>query len=187
MKFSHFINQSIKEDCDTAWIKFLCWCAHLNNAANKIIILGGFFLWWMTFSAKGFTEITEVDCSLVITAGDAMQFSSTELVVTESCAVITVTLMHTGKLPALGMGHNWVLTREADFRGVVSDGVDAGGSNNFILEGDSRVLAFTKMIDGGGSTAVRFSTKNIKTGEKYIFFYSYPDHWGIMKRTFLLT
>ena len=73
---------------------------------------------------KGFTEITGLDCSLVISAGDAMQFSSTEIVATQSCAVITVTLMHAGKLPASGMGHNWVLTREADFRGVVSNGVD---------------------------------------------------------------
>ena len=187
VKFSHYINQSDKEDCVTIWIKFLWRCAHLNFAANKTLILGSFFLWWMTFSAKGFTEITELDCSLVISAGDAMQFSSTEIVATQSCAVITVTLMHTGKLPASGMGHNWVLTREADFRGVVSDGVDAGASNNFILERDSRVLAFTRMIGGGESTAVSFSTENMKTSEKYIFFCSYPGHWGIMKGTFLLT
>ena len=50
---------------------------------------------------------------------------STEIIVKESCAVITLTLIHTWKLPAAGMGHNWVLTRESDFRGVVSDGIDA--------------------------------------------------------------
>ena len=109
VKFSHYINQSEREDCVTTWIKFLGRCAHLNIAANKTLILGSFFLWWMTFSAKGFTEITELDCSLVISAGDAMQFSSTEIVATQSCAAITVTLMHTGKLPASGMGHNFFL------------------------------------------------------------------------------
>ena len=85
------------------------------------------------------------------------------------------------------MGHNWVLTRESDFRGVISDGIDAGASNNFIKEGDPRVLAFTRMIGGGETTAVSFSTKNIEAGEKYIFFCSYPGHWGIMKGTFLLS
>ena len=187
MKCRHFINHSDKEDCLTARTKVLYGCARLNNAANRIIKLAMFFLWWMTLSAKGFTEITERDCSLVISAGDAMQYSSTEIVVRESCAIVTVTLMHTGKLPASGMGHNWVLTRETDFRGVVSDGLDAGASNNFLLEGDSRVLAYTKMIGGGESAAVSFSTTNIKAGEKYTFFCSYPGHWGIMKGTFLLT
>ena len=188
MKFDHFIYKSEKEDGVTARRNFLWRRVRIKfAAANKIITLGLFFLWWMAFSAKGFTEITELDCSLVISAGDAMQFSSTEIFVRESCAIITVTLMHTGKLPASGMGHNWVLTRETDFRGVISDGLNAGASNNFLLEGDARVLAFTKMIGGGESTAVSFSTKSIKVGEKYTFFCSYPGHWGIMKGTFLLT
>ena len=187
MKVSQHNNQSKKYGCVAAWTNFRFWCVRLKFIANKKTILGILFLWWMTLSAKGFTEITELDCSLVISAGDAMQFSSTEIVATQSCAIITVTLMHTGKLPASGMGHNWVLTREADFRGVVSDGVDSGASNNFILKGDSRVLAFTRMIGGGESTAVSFSTENMKTSEKYIFFCSYPGHWGIMKGTFLLT
>ena len=186
MKFDRFSYKSQKEDCVTARKDFLWWRIRLKFAANKMITLG-LFLWWMAFSAKGFTEITELDCSLVISAGDAMQFNSTKILVRESCAIITVTLMHTGKLPASGMGHNWVLTRETDFRGVVSDGLNAGASNNFLLEGDSRVLAFTKMIGGGESTAVSFSTESIKVGEKYTFFCSYPGHWGIMKGTFLLT
>lgn len=187
VKCDHFIYKSEKEDCVAARRTCLSLYVRLKFAANKIITLGLLFLWWMTFSAKGFTEITELDCSLVISAGDAMQFNSTKILVRESCAIITVTLMHTGKLPASGMGHNWVLTRETDFRGVVSDGLNAGASNNFLLEGDSRVLAFTKMIGGGESTAVSFSTESIKVGEKYTFFCSYPGHWGIMKGTFMLT
>ena len=187
MKVSQHNNQSKKYGCVAAWTHSRFWFVRLKSTASKKSILGIFFSWWIVFSVKGFTAVIEPDCSVEISAGDAMQFSSTEIVATQSCAVITVTLMHTGKLPASGMGHNWVLTREADFRGVVSDGVDAGASNNFILEGDSRVLAFTRMIGGGESTAVSFSTENMKTSEKYIFFCSYPGHWGIMKGTFLLT
>ena len=145
------------------------------------------FSWWMVFPGKGFTAVIDPQCSVEISAGDAMQFSSKEIVVKKSCEFVTVTLTHTGKLPAAGMGHNWVLTRVSDFRGVVSDGIDAGAANNFVKEKDPRVLAFTRLIGGGETTAVSFPTRNIEAGEKYIFFCSYPGHWGIMKGTFLLS
>ena len=187
VKVSQHNNQSKKYGCVVAWTHLCAWCGRLKFTANKKLILGIFFSWWIVFPAKGFTTAIEPDCIVEISAGDGMQFSSTEIVVKESCAVITVTLIHTGKLPAAGMGHNWVLTRESDFRRVVSDGIDAGASNNFIKEGDPRVLAFTRMIGGGETTSVSFPTGSIEAGEKYIFFCSYPGHWGIMKGTFLLS
>ena len=187
VKVSQHSNESKKYRCGAVWPHSSFWFGRLKSPASKNSILGIFFSWWIVFSVKGFTAVIEPDCSVEISAGDSMQFSSNEIVVKESCAVITLTLIHTGKLPAAGMGHNWVLTRESDFRGVVSDGIDAGASNNFIKEGDPRVLAFTRMIGGGETTAVSFSTKSIEVGKKYIFFCSYPGHWGIMKGTFLLS
>ncbi len=127
------------------------------------------------------------DCAIVLSADDAMRFSSTEILAKKSCPIISLTLHHTGRLPRASMGHNWVLTKEADFRGVVSDGVMAGPANSYILEGDSRVVAVTKLIGGGESTTVSFPTEKMETSERYIFFCSYPGHWGIMKGTFLLT
>ena len=187
MKISQHRNQGAKYGCAAAWTQFRRRCSRLKFIANKKFIRGIFYSCWIVFPVKGFTTVIDPECSVEISAGDAMQFSSTEVVVKESCAVITVTLIHTGKLPAAGMGHNWVLTREADFRGVISDGIDAGASNNFIKEGDPRVLAFTRMIGGGETTAVSFSTTGIEVGEKYTFFCSYPGHWGIMKGTFSLS
>ena len=187
VKVSQHNNQNTKYRCVAACTHFRSWCGRLKFTGNKKSILGIFFSWWIFFPVKGFTAIKEPDCSVEISAGDGMQFSNTEIVVKKSCTIVTVTLRHVGKLPLAGMGHNWVLTRESDFRGVVSDGIDAGASNNFIREGDSRVLAATRMIGGGESTAVSFSTESIKVGEKYTFFCSYPGHWGIMKGTFLLT
>ena len=187
VKGSQHSNQVEKYGCVAAWTQFRCWCSRLKFTANKKFILGIFYSWWIVFPVKGYTAVIEPDCSVEISAGDAMQFSSTEIVLKESCAVITVTLIHTGKLPAAGMGHNWVLTRKSDFRGVISDGIDAGASNDFIKEGDPRVLAFTRLIGGGETAAVSFSTRGIEVGEKYIFFCSYPGHWGIMKGTFLLS
>ncbi len=84
------------------------------------------------------------------------------------------------------MGHNWVLTTEADFKGVAMDGGSAGLKNNYLKEGDTRVLAATAIIGGGESTSVTFSTDGLTAGTAYTFFCSFPGHWGIMKGTFTL-
>ncbi len=136
---------------------------------------------------QSYAETDDADCAVVLSADDAMRFSSAEIVAKQSCSVISLTLHHTGRLPRASMGHNWVLTKEVDFRGVVSDGVMAGSANSYIAEGDSRVVAFTKLIGGGESTTISFSTEKMKASERYVFFCSYPGHWGIMKGTFLLT
>ena len=49
---------------------------------------------------------------------------------------------------------------------------------------DARVLAFTKVIGGGQTTSVKFSTAALKKGEAYTYFCSFPGHSAIMKGTF---
>ena len=50
------------------------------------------------------------DCEPIIEGNDALQFNSKAMSVSASCETVTVTLKHTGQLPANIMGHNWVLT-----------------------------------------------------------------------------
>jgi len=52
-------------------------------------------------------------CNQVIEGNDMLQFNLKEMVVSSSCSDITVTLKHTGAMPANVMGHNWVLTNTA--------------------------------------------------------------------------
>ena len=80
-----------------------------------------------------FADTEDTDCFVVLSADGAMRFSSAEIVAKQSCSVISLTLHHTGRLPRASMGHNWVLTKEVDFRGVVSDGVMAGSANRYIV------------------------------------------------------
>ncbi len=47
------------------------------------------------------------ECSLTITANDAMQFDTKELSVPASCKTVELTLTHSGTLPVTAMGHNW--------------------------------------------------------------------------------
>lgn len=123
-------------------------------------------------------------CKLEIGSNDAMQFDKKELAVAADCTQVELTLKHTGKLPAQAMGHNWVLSKTSDMAGVVSDGLVAGFANQHVKKGDTRVIAFTKIIGGGQSTSVAFPVTNLKKGEAYSFFCTFPGHSSMMKGTF---
>ena len=123
-------------------------------------------------------------CKVEISGNDAMQFDKKEIAVAADCTQVEVTLKHSGKMPAQGMGHNWVLTKTADVAGVSSEGMTAGLPNDYIKKGDARVLAHTKVIGGGQTTSVKFATSALKAGESYTFFCSFPGHSAIMKGAF---
>lgn len=126
------------------------------------------------------------ECELTIESNDMMQFSTKSLTAPKSCKEVTVTLKHTGKLPKNAMGHNWVLSKQADIPDIASDGMGAGLDKNYLKEGDSRVLAATKIIGGGEQTSVTFASNLLKEGKNYAFFCSYPGHYAIMQGTFTL-
>lgn len=126
-----------------------------------------------------------VECQLTIEANDAMQYDTLEMSAPASCSEVTVTLVHVGKLPKEAMGHNWVLTASGDFNDVANLGMRAGLANNYIPD-DSRVIAGSEVIGGGGTTSVTFSTDGMTAGADYTYFCSFPGHWGMMKGAFKL-
>ena len=83
------------------------------------------------------------------------------------------------------MGHNWVLTDTANAQAVGTDGMSAGPANQYVKPNDDRVYASTKIIGGGESTSITFSTEKLKAGGDYTFICSYPGHWAIMKGKFM--
>lgn len=122
-------------------------------------------------------------CSTVIEGNDAMQYNKSEITVPATCDSFTVTLKHTGKLPVNVMGHNWVLTTDADKKGVRSDGAGAGLENGYLKPDDARVIAHTELIGGGESDSVTFDVGALESGDSYVYFCSYPGHWGLMRGT----
>jgi azurin len=125
-------------------------------------------------------------CQLAIDASDLMQFSVRQLEVPTSCAQVTVTLHHVGKLGANVMGHNWVLTRTRDAAAVANMGPAAGLQKDYLPAGDARVIAATQLIGGGQSATVSFSTAGLKPEEDYTYFCSAPGHIAVMKGKFML-
>ena len=110
-----------------------------------------------------------------------MQYNVKEIVVDKSCKQFTVHLKHVGKMAKVAMGHNLVLTKDADKQAVATDGMGAGLAQDYVKAGDTRVIAHTKVIGGGESTSVTFDVAKIKDGGPFKFFCSFPGHLALMQ------
>ena len=103
-------------------------------------------------------------CKLEITGNDQMQYDKKELAVPGTCKQVTLTIHHGGQLPAAAMGHNWVLVSTPDLTAVANAGMGAGLAANYVGADDKRVLAHTKIVGGGQSDTITFSTASLKAG-----------------------
>jgi azurin len=124
-------------------------------------------------------------CKIDIDSNDRMQYSAHELRVPSACTDVEVTLRHSGKLSAQIMGHDWVLAKDADMPGIVNAGLAAGASHDYLPAGDARIIAATRVVGGGESATVRFSTKALQEGLRYAFFCTSPGHSSVMRGTFI--
>lgn len=120
-------------------------------------------------------------CDIAIDATDAMTFSSKEIAVKKSCKTFNITLKHVGKLGKNVMGHNLVVTKEADQKAVLDDGSKAGAAAEYLKANDARVVAYTKLIGGGEQAATQLTLAKLDTKANYVFFCSFPGHAFMMK------
>lgn len=131
--------------------------------------------------AQAASPASPTDCKVQVEGNDAMQFNKKEIVVPKSCKSFTVELRHAGKLPKQAMGHNWVLSKTADAANVARDGIPAGPDKQYIKPGDTRVIAFTKVLGPGETDSVSLDVSKLSATESYTFFCSFPGHSGVMK------
>jgi azurin len=124
------------------------------------------------------------ECQLSIEANDQMQYNKKDMRVPASCGEVQLTLVHTGKLTTDVMGHNWVLAKTRDVAAIAAAGMTAGLAHDYLKPSDARVIAATKIVGGGQSTQVRFSTVALKPGDDYSFFCSAPGHYAVMTGRF---
>ena len=127
------------------------------------------------------------NCTVKLTANDAMQFNLKTATVSASCPTVTIELAHTGKLAANVMGHNVVVTRTADMTAANPAGMKAGAASGYVAKGDAKVIAATPVIGGGARTSVKIPGKKLAAGGDYSFFCSFPGHAGIMKGKLVVT
>lgn len=145
---------------------------------RSIVIAAAALLMSSTIQAK--------TCELSIDSTDQMTFSAKELSVAADCTEVKLTLHHVGKMAKNVMGHNWVLTKTADYQPVAQDGMKAGADHDYLVDGDERIIAHTKLLGGGESDTITFSLEGLEAGGDYTFFCSFPGHWAIMHGKFVI-
>ncbi|AZD06047.1 Azurin [Pseudomonas chlororaphis] len=132
------------------------------------------------------SQLMAAECKVDVDSTDQMSFNTKEITIDKSCKTFTVNLTHSGSLPKNVMGHNWVLSKSADMAGIATDGMAAGIDKNYLKEGDSRIIAHTKIIGGGEKDSVTFDVSKLTAGESYEFFCSFPGHNSMMKGAVVL-
>lgn len=120
-------------------------------------------------------------CNINVDVTEAMAFTVKNIDVPKSCKEFTVNLKVKGTMSKTVMGHNIVISKEADKDGVVADGITAGAASNYVKAKDARVVVASTVIGGGESTSVKFAVNKINAKGKYVFFCSFPGHAAIMK------
>jgi len=125
-------------------------------------------------------------CDVTVEATDAMTFNTKEIAVPKSCKSFTINLKHTGTMSKNIMGHNLVVSKQADEQGVLQDGSKAGVTKSFIKPQDARVVAATNVIGGGESASTSFNPSQLEAAGSYVFFCSFPGHASMMKGTLKL-
>ena len=124
-------------------------------------------------------------CSVNLEGNDMMKFNVANIDVSKSCKDFTINLKHTGKLAKNVMGHNVVVAKTGDMKGIDADGIKAGLAADYVKAGDSRVVAHSKVVGGGETTSVKIPVSKLGAGQ-YSFFCSFPGHSSLMKGTITL-
>ena len=126
-------------------------------------------------------------CTLTIRVGDNIAYSTNAMSVPSNCTDVSVTIVHTGNLPATAMGHNWVLIPAGSIESVAMAGMNAGADANYVPGDDDRIIAATDVVGGGESDTVTFSLSDLAEGTDYVYICTFPGHWSIMQGTFAVT
>lgn len=131
-------------------------------------------------------QLLAAECKVTVDSTDQMTFNTKAIEIDKSCKTFTVELTHSGSLAKNVMGHNWVLSKTADMQPIATDGMAAGIDKNYLKEGDTRIIAHTKIIGAGEKDSVTFDVSKLAAGEGYSFFCSFPGHIAMMKGTVTL-
>jgi len=131
-------------------------------------------------------QLLAAECKVTVDSTDQMSFNTKAVEIDKSCKTFTVELTHSGSLPKNVMGHNWVLSSAEDMPKIAADGMGAGIDKNYLKDGDTRIIAHTKIIGAGEKDSVTFDVSKLAAGTDYAFFCSFPGHISMMKGTVTL-
>lgn len=131
-------------------------------------------------------QLLAAECAVTVDSTDQMSYNTKSIEIDKSCKTFTINLEHSGSMAKTVMGHNLVVSKEADAQPIATDGLSAGIDKNYLKEGDARIIAHTKVIGAGEKDSLTLDVSKLDAAEKYAFFCSFPGHISMMKGTVTL-
>tara|TARA_B100000941_G_C28216993_1_gene404775 strand:+ start:43 stop:546 length:504 start_codon:yes stop_codon:yes gene_type:complete len=97
---------------------------------------------------------------------------------------VELTLIHTGKMSAQSMGHNWVLLSSGTDKAAFAMAAMSAKEQGYIPQSmKENVLTATNIIGGGERTTITFDAPS---PGYYEFICSFPGHYGLMNGSFVV-
>ena len=151
----------------------------INRQDKKMKHLIALFMFVIATLSVGTLHANE--CELALGVGDNLAFSQSEIDVPMKCEQFTITLSHSGSLPASAMGHNFVVAKTADLQAIQNDGNKAGPSGGYLKSNDERVLVASSIVGGGESVEVVVRPEWLTSSDEFSFFCTVMSHSVVMK------
>ena len=121
------------------------------------------------------------ECSLEMSSGDLLKFNKRELIIDSSCSNFTIYFKHEGVMAAKTFGHNVVIVEKKNFEKVKSRIDMKLGEEVGYLPDMPEIVAKTGIIGGGAKTSVTIDATKLSKDSEYMFFCSFPGHYGGMQ------
>ena len=121
------------------------------------------------------------ECAIEIYGTETKDYTDTtgkkisQIIVPTACREFSVTLTNTSKRHKTTMGHNFVVAKQGDVKGIVLDGAIAGIKKDYLKPKDKRILVHSKLLGPGERDTVKIKVASIKDGG-YDFFCSFLGH-----------
>jgi azurin len=131
-------------------------------------------------SASLILHASAQDAKIEITGNDQMQFNTKAFTVTEGQKVV-LSFKHIGQLPALAMGHNFVILNSGTAVPAFATKCAPAKDTGYIPqdeESKKQMVAHTKMLGGGESDEITFTAP---AAGDYPFICTFPGHFAIMQ------
>jgi len=135
----------------------------------------------MILSLLAFSSNLYAACSLEMSSGDLLKFNKRTLTIDSTCPKFTIYFKHEGEMAVKTFGHNVVIVETKNFDKVKSKIDMKLGEESGYLPDMSEIIAKTAIIGGGADTSVTIDATNLSKDSEYMFFCSFPGHYGAMQ------
>ena len=136
---------------------------------------------FMILSLLAFSSSLYAACSLEMSSGDLLKFNKKTLTIDSTCSKFTIYFKHEGEMAVKTFGHNVVIVETKNFDKVKSQIDMKLGEEAGYLPDMSEIIAKTAIVGGGSDTSVTIDATNLSKDSEYMFFCSFPGHYGAMQ------